>query len=58
MPRTLFLSEITVLQTLTVYESTAVPLTRLKATKMGAIPHEERRRGAHLPCLGREPVGG
>ena len=24
----------------------------------GAIPHEERKRVAHLPVLGREPVGG
>ena len=23
-----------------------------------AVPHEECRRGAHLPVLGREPVGG
>ena len=23
-----------------------------------AIPHEECRRGAHLPVLGREPIGG
>ena len=25
---------------------------------MSAIPHEECRRGAHLPALGREPIGG
>ena len=29
-----------------------------KKGQRSAIPHEECRRGAHLPFLGREPVGG
>jgi len=32
-------------------------LSQLRVKKC-AIPHEECRRGAHLPSLGREPVGG
>jgi len=30
----------------------------IKRVCVCAIPHEKCRRGAHLPSLGREPVGG
>jgi len=30
----------------------------VKESVKSAVPHEECRRGAHLPSFGREPVGG